>query len=259
MRKLHLPDLKPVWRALLYLATTVLAALSIVGAACEGVFPQWAVYLFYGTAAAALCFSCLYLVRDLVRLLSDPRDHESLLDRPAPGGDRASPRTAVSDQEDSRAEDPKALRHSVYYHGLCAGRCCHPPDSSGGRKILSGIYHLCGRCLCFYEEYPGSLEHSVSWKEKRTVLDHHPKHWAGRCRGVHFVSSDGNVLLFLQRGRSLSFSDEWHHRGSGQPDHPADRCVLSGCLPKKSGKLRACDVSARAGLSALHRRTHGQV
>lgn len=68
MRKLHLPDLKPVWRALLYLATTVLAALSIVGAACEGVFPRWAVYLFYGTAAAALCFSCLYLVRDLRRL-----------------------------------------------------------------------------------------------------------------------------------------------------------------------------------------------
>lgn len=68
MRKMHLPDLKPVWKALLYLATTVLAALSIVGAACEGVFPRWAVYLFYGTAAAALCFSCLYLVRDLRRL-----------------------------------------------------------------------------------------------------------------------------------------------------------------------------------------------
>ena len=40
MKKLQLPDLGPVWRLLLYLATAVFAVLSIVCAAFEGMFPE---------------------------------------------------------------------------------------------------------------------------------------------------------------------------------------------------------------------------
>nr|WP_191383790.1 hypothetical protein [uncultured Lachnoclostridium sp.] len=46
MKKLHLPDLGPVWRLLLYLATAVFAVLSIVCAAFEGMFPEEAPLFF---------------------------------------------------------------------------------------------------------------------------------------------------------------------------------------------------------------------
>ena len=68
MKKLQLPDLGPVWRLLLYLATAVFAVLSIVCAAFEGMFPEEAAVVFYGIAAVTLTFSCCYLFRDLRRL-----------------------------------------------------------------------------------------------------------------------------------------------------------------------------------------------
>ncbi len=68
MKKLHLPALNPVGRFFLYLATAGFAALSIVCAVFEGMFPEEAAAVFYGIAAVTLAASCCYLFRDLRRL-----------------------------------------------------------------------------------------------------------------------------------------------------------------------------------------------
>lgn len=60
--------LRPAFRVLLYLATMLLAAASIVNT-IQNSLPDWAAMALYASAAAALFFSCFYGVNDMKYLI----------------------------------------------------------------------------------------------------------------------------------------------------------------------------------------------
>lgn len=71
MKKLQLPDLGPVWRLLLYLATAVFAVLSIVCAAFEGMFPEEAAVVVRPRA----CFLARSFSGSEKRRVRKPKNH----------------------------------------------------------------------------------------------------------------------------------------------------------------------------------------